>query len=60
MKFCKRNVFEDLNNFPLMAGDSIFIDRLPSVSIDANKSRRESVTLEGAFKNPGIYYLKGK
>ena len=32
--------------------------RTLSVSIDANKSRRESVSLEGAFKNPGIYYLK--
>ena len=50
--------FSELKDFPLNSGDSIFIDRLPSVSIDANKSRRESVSLEGAFKNPGIYYLK--
>ena len=58
MKFVKEMSSEDLNKFPLMAGDSIFIDRLPSVSVDANKSRRESVTLEGAFVNPGKYYLK--
>ena len=56
--FVKEMSSEDLNNFPLMAGDSIFIDTLPSVSVDANKSRRESVTLEGAFVNPGKYYLK--
>ncbi len=56
--FVKEMSSEDLNKFPLMAGDSIFIDRLPSVSVDANKSRRESVTLEGAFVNPGKYYLK--
>ena len=56
--FVKEMSSEDLNNFPLMAGDSIFIDRLPSVSVDANKSRREGVTLEGAFVNPGKYYLK--
>ncbi len=55
--FVKEMSTEDLNDFPLMAGDSIFIDRLPSVSVDANKSRRESVTLEGAFVNPGKYYL---
>ena len=42
----------------MLSGDSIFIDRLPSVSVDANKSRRERVSLEGAFKNPGTYYLK--
>ena len=54
----KEMSFSELKDFPLNSGDSIFIDRLPSVSIDANKSRRESVSLEGAFKNPGIYYLK--
>ena len=40
-----------------MAGDSLYRS-LPSVSVDANKSRRESVTLEGAFVNPGKYYKK--
>lgn len=54
----KEMSFSELKDFPLNSGDSIFVDRLPSVSIDANKSRRESVSLEGAFKNPGIYYLK--
>lgn len=54
----KEMTFSELRDFPLLTGDSIFIDRLPSVSIDANKSKRESVSLEGAFKNPGIYYLK--
>ena len=48
----------ELRDFPLLTGDSIFVDRLPSVSVDANKARRESISLEGAFKNPGIYYLK--
>ena len=54
----KEMSFSELRGFPLLSGDSIFIDRLPSVSVDANKSRRESVRLEGAFKNPGVYYLK--
>ena len=54
----KEMSFSELKDYPLNSGDSIFVDRLPSVSIDANKSRRESVSLEGAFKNPGIYYLK--
>ena len=54
----KEMSFEELKDYPLNSGDSIFVDRLPSVSIDANKSRRESVSLEGAFKNPGIYYLR--
>jgi len=54
----KEMSFSELKDFPLNSGDSIFVDRLPSVSIDANKSRRESVSLEGAFKNPGTYYLK--
>ena len=56
--FIKELSFAELIEFPLQSGDSIFVDRLPSVSIDANKSRRESVSLEGEFVNPGIYYLK--
>ncbi len=50
--------YEDLIKFPLLPGDSIFVDHLASVSVDANKSKRESVSLEGAFVNPGIYYIK--
>ena len=56
--FVKEMSFAELKEFPLQSGDSIFIDRLPSISVDANKSRRESVSLEGAFVNPGIYYLE--
>ena len=56
--FVKEFSYEQLKDFPLLAGDSIFIDRLPSVAVDANKDRKESVTLEGAFANPGKYYLK--
>ena len=56
--FVKEFSYEQLKDFPLLAGDSIFIDRLPSIAVDANKDRRESVTLEGAFANPGKYYLE--
>ena len=56
--FVKEMSLAELKEFPLQSGDSIFVDRLPSVSVDANKSRRESVSLEGAFVNPGIYYLE--
>jgi len=56
--FVKEISFDELKEFPLQSGDSIFVDRLPSISVDANKSRRESVSLEGAFANPGIYYLE--
>ena len=56
--FVKEMSFAELKEFPLLSGDSIFVDRLPSISVDANKSRRESVSLEGAFVNPGIYYLE--
>ena len=56
--FIKELSLAELKEFPLQSGDSIFVDRLPSVSIDANKSRRESVSLEGEFVNPGIYYIK--
>ena len=56
--FVKEISFAELKEFPLQSGDSIFVDRLPSISVDANKSRRESVSLEGAFVNPGVYYLE--
>ncbi len=56
--FVKEMSFAELKEFPLQSGDSIYVDRLPSISVDANKSRRESVSLEGAFVNPGIYYLE--
>ncbi len=56
--FVKEISFDELKEFPLQSGDSIFVDRLPSISVDANKSRRESISLEGAFANPGIYYLE--
>tara|TARA_S200000501_G_scaffold305075_1_gene293321 strand:+ start:356 stop:2179 length:1824 start_codon:yes stop_codon:yes gene_type:complete len=56
--FVKELSYEELRDFPLISGDSIFIDRLPSISIDANKDKRETVSLEGAFKNPGKYYLE--
>ena len=56
--FVKEFSYEQLKDFPLLAGDSIFIDRLPSIAVDANKDRRESVSLEGAFNNPGKYYLE--
>lgn len=55
--FVKELSYEELQDFPLLSGDSIFVDRLPSISVDANKDRRESVSLEGAFKNPGRYFL---
>tara|TARA_X000000950_G_scaffold189264_1_gene228843 strand:- start:3416 stop:5254 length:1839 start_codon:yes stop_codon:yes gene_type:complete len=56
--FVKEMTLSEIRKFPLKSGDSIFVDRLPIISVDANKDRRESVTLEGAFKNPGSYYLK--
>ena len=56
--FVKEMSFAELKEFPLFTGDSIFVDRLPSILVDANKSRRESVSLEGAFVNPGVYYLE--
>ena len=56
--FVKEMSLAELKEFQLQSGDSIFVDRLSSVSVDANKSRRESVTLEGAFVNPGMYYLE--
>ena len=56
--FVKEMTFAELKEFPLLSGDSIFVDRIPSISVDANKSRRESVSLEGAFVNPGIYYIE--
>ena len=56
--FVKEMTFSELKGFPLKAGDSIFVDRLPSVSIDANKSKKESILLEGAFVNPGKYFLE--
>ncbi len=56
--FVKEISFDELKEFPLLSGDSIYVDRLPSISVDANKSRRESISLEGAFVNPGIYYLE--
>ena len=55
--FVKELSYEELQEFTLLSGDSIFVDRLPSISVDANKDRRESVSLEGAFKNPGRYFL---
>ncbi len=55
--FVKELSYEELQDFPLLSGDSIFVDRLPSISVDANKARRESVSLEGAFENPGRYFL---
>ena len=55
--FVKELSYEELQDFPLLSGDSIFVDRLPSILVDANKDRRESVSLEGAFKNPGRYFL---
>ena len=56
--FVKEFSYEQLKDFPLLPGDSIFIDRLPSIAVDANKDRRESVSLEGAFANPGKYFLE--
>jgi protein involved in polysaccharide export with SLBB domain len=56
--FVKEMTFSELKGYPLEAGDSIFVDRLPSVSIDANKSKRESILLEGAFVNPGKYFIE--
>ena len=55
--FVKELSYGELQDFPLLSGDSIFVDRLPSISVDANKDRRESVSLEGAFENPGKYFL---
>ena len=56
--FIKEMTLSELKGYPLEAGDSIFIDRLPSIAIDANKSKRESIKLEGAFVNPGKYFLE--
>ena len=58
--FVKEMTLSEIRKFPLKSGDSIFIDRLPIISVDANKDRRESVSLEGAFNNPGTYYLNQK
>ena len=49
--FIKEMTLSELKGYPLEAGDSIFIDRLPSIAIDANKFKRESIKLEGAFGN---------
>lgn len=56
--FIKEMTLSELKGYPLEAGDSIFIDRLPSIAIDANKSKRESIKLEGAFVNPGKYFIE--
>lgn len=56
--FIKEMTLSELKGYPLEAGDSIFIDRLPSIAIDANKSKRESIRLEGAFVNPGKYFIE--
>ena len=56
--FVKEFSYEQLKDFPLQAGDSIYIDRLPSIAVDANKNKRESISLEGAFVNPGKYYIE--
>ncbi len=56
--FIKEMTLSELKGYPLEAGDSIFIDRLPSIAIDANKSKRESIKLEGAFVNPGRYFIE--
>jgi protein involved in polysaccharide export with SLBB domain len=56
--FVKEMTFSEFKGYPLQAGDSIFVDRLPSIAVDANKSKRESIKLEGAFVNPGKYFLE--
>lgn len=56
--FVKEMKLSELKGFPLIAGDSIFVDRIPSIAIDANKSKRESIRLEGAFVNPGLYFIE--
>ena len=56
--FVKEMPLSELKGYPLKAGDSIFVDRMPIIAIDANKSKRESIKLEGAFVNPGRYFIE--
>lgn len=57
----RKLTFKELSQIKLKDGDQIFVHASANTIIDANKDSSSTITMTGAFKNPGTYsFEKGE